>query len=379
MIDNNTPYATAKVWRNLTSPSMKNAMRGKVSVYHGIFDSHELLSFSGDLNVRREKGGNVKKQILSTLEDDPANFRYLNGGITIVTRFVVEDKSGSDGVRLRFHKGASIINGTQTQGALRTYHGWDGDDYDRDIPSVEVDVTIIESSDDDLITDIAVARNVQNTVKDVSVFGRQGAFDSLNNSLASQKSPFRIATSETDNDHFETGKALQLIFALMPEEFWESYVTTPRNRPSLYSSKAKWMKYYGNGATDPKDPEKFKEVEEFAIDIIGEALQMYKDSQSASFWKVSRWKTDGIKLGSDGSIRVVDGFLIPFIHAHSVYVQKKGGKWSIELPSTYDPSKLIEKIHKMTKGSSDDSNPQTFGKKDESYEILEMTALMMKD
>lgn len=371
------PSVTAKIWRNVSSPAMKYAKKDKVSVFQAVVDSKELLNLSGHLNVRREKGGSVKKQMLATLDNNSDSFRYLNGGITIVSK-TVQSKEVAEGVLAVLHRDASIINGTQTQGALREYHGWDVETGKclEEIDSVEVDVTIIETLDEDLITDITVARNVQNTVKDVSVFGRKGVFDPLNKALNKAKSPIQLATSETDKNHFETGKALQLLFAIMPDDFWYENVAKTRPRTSLYSSKAKWMKFYGNQSANPTDESKFEEIQKFMTDMIKPVLDLYIDSQSSNIWDQKWWRTVGVRKTKDG-LRVVDGFLIPFIYAHSSFVENRGGKWQIVLPENYDAEVFVQRIKKLTGSNQDLSNPQTFGKSDTAYEILQLVAERM--
>ena len=371
------PNATANLWRNVTSPAMKSKERGKVSVYHGVFNSDELLDFSSGLNVRREKGGSVKKAILNTLEDMPDSFRYLNGGITIVTRAVVTRDLGGGKVECSFHNNASIINGSQTQGALRSYHGYnDSGELNSELP-VEVDVYVIETDDDDLITEITVARNVQNTVKDISVFGRRGAFEDLNKVLTDSKHPVQLATSETDKGYFDTGKAIQLLFALMPEKFWEENISFPRNRPSIYSSKAKWLKYYGKEFTYPSDEEKFNNILDFAKSMLIPAIDLYLEARESDYWGLKHWRTKGI-IRSESGIRVTDGYLFPFISAHSVFVNENSGSWSLDLPDGYDPRKIVARMKKIYDMGDEYKNVQDFGKSPLIYEMLDLTAEKMK-
>ena len=95
-------------------------------------------------------------------------------------------------------------------------------------------------------------------------------------------------------------------------------------------------------------------------------------------WDQKWWRTVGVRKTNDG-LRVVDGYMIPFIYAHSTFVENRGGKWQFVLPDSYDPEVFVQRIKKLTTSSKDDlGNPQTFGKSDTSYEILQLVAESMK-
>lgn len=379
MVSSSRAVATASLWRNVTSHDQRGKVEGKVEVYHGVFSSDQVLNFSSALNVRESYGrGSVHKAITETLDESPDRFRYLNGGITVVSKSIITREQGNS-LEISFSNDASIINGTQTQGALRKYHGYDEDTRKCSnlVPSVDVDVTVIVTTDEDLMTDITVARNVQNKVKDLSVFGRQGAFNDLNSALKKAGSFFELSTSETDKGTFETGKALQLAFAIMPEDFWSTNLPKVKcSRPTIYSSKNKWMKLFGENIATPKD-DKTRELKKFITDILPATLNLYEDAKTATFWRLRYWQTNGVVKNEDGSVKSVkDGYLFPFMVAHSLFVkQDDDGTWEIDLPDGYAPEKIVEAIKDIYDKDADDlKNVQLFGKNALAYMYLIQTA-----
>ena len=111
-------------------------------------------------------------------------------------------------------------------------------------------------------------------------------------------------------------------------------------------------------------------------DMVKPVLDLYIDSQSSNIWDQKWWRTVGVRKTKEG-LRVVDGFLIPFIYAHSSFVENRGGKWQIVLPENYDAEVFVQRIKKLTGSNQDLSNPQTFGKSDTAYEILQLVAERM--
>ncbi len=382
MVNSNRAVATASLWRNVTSHDQRGKIEGKVEVYHGVFASDQVLKFSSTLNVRDSYGrGSVHQAITETLEETPDRFRYLNGGITVVSKSIITRERGNS-LEISFSHDASIINGTQTQGALRKYHGYDvkTEECLNSVPPVDVDVTVIVTTDEDLMTDITVARNVQNKVKDLSVFGRKGAFNDLNSALKKARSPFELSTSETDKGTFETGKALQLAFAIMPEDFWERNLPKVKcSRPTIYSSKNKWMKLFGETIATPKN-DQTKELKKFIVDILPSVLNLYESSKKASFWRQKYWQTTGVVKNDDGSVKTVkDGYIFPFLVAHSIFVtQDEQGTWKIELPEGYAPDKIVKAIKEIYDTDADDmKNVQLFGKNALAYMLLIQAAKAM--
>src|SRR5690606_41757390 len=92
-------------------------------------------------------------------------------GIVIVTKELELDEKAKT---VTLH-GASIINGSQTQGVLRDL----ADDNRLPEPPVHIKFEIIVTRDEDVIAETSIARNFQNDVKSISIAGRRKLFDEL--------------------------------------------------------------------------------------------------------------------------------------------------------------------------------------------------------
>ena len=140
----------------------------------------------------------------------------LNGGVVIVAKkSEIDEKSR----RLQL-TGASIINGSQTQGEIKDYieNGGDGD-------SIHIKFELIVTSDEDLVADISIARNFQNDVELLSIAGRKGELNDLEKALQKTHPELRLRKSEDekpsdDNNLIATEKLLQVLAALLPGELW---------------------------------------------------------------------------------------------------------------------------------------------------------------
>jgi hypothetical protein len=106
----------------------------------------------------------------------PDQFSILNGGMTIVAQTaIVDDKEKV--IRLTC---PSIINGSQTQGELKRYfERFSGQP--ETVPSIKFE--IIVTGDTDLIAEISIARNFQIDVRAISIAGRRGQLDDLEESI----------------------------------------------------------------------------------------------------------------------------------------------------------------------------------------------------
>lgn len=104
----------------------------------------------------------VNKAIKTTLHDAPADFFYLNNGVTAVCD-LIEPKSGKNGVRKFKVRGLSIINGAQTVASaaefVRQYP-------DKNIDDAKVLLTLIKApADGSFGKQVTKARNHQNPVQ----------------------------------------------------------------------------------------------------------------------------------------------------------------------------------------------------------------------
>src|SRR5690606_16425647 len=116
-----TCVITYDVIRNLTSASEKE---NGVQTWFANVPASQILSIGTADNLRAyiaehspAKRNGVHKQIAATIESAPDRFINRNSGVTITcTNALVDDVAKT--IKLR---GASIINGAQTQGEIRRY------------------------------------------------------------------------------------------------------------------------------------------------------------------------------------------------------------------------------------------------------------------
>ena len=165
--------------RNITSHHDQEAGRkilvgqAPASAVLGLEDNENVREYLVDAQGKQKRSPTLVHQaIRKTLENDAEEFNVLNGGMVIVAAAAEVDEKEKV-IALR---GASIINGSQTQGELRRFYKR----YD-DAPDVEPSIKyeIIVTDDADLIAEVSIARNFQNDVKPISIAGRLGQLDAL--------------------------------------------------------------------------------------------------------------------------------------------------------------------------------------------------------
>src|ERR1035438_4015249 len=166
-------YSTLK---SVTSPEDQDSNRKR---YAGVCKANHLFELSTSENVRsylgidedgaRRKSTAVNMAIRDTVENRRDLFPVLNSGAVIVSRSITVDDNNKSAMLRR----ASIINGAQTMGVLQDYFKDHPDD--QDFPSVNFE--IIVTDDEELIGDISIARNYQNRVAELSIYGRMGRFE----------------------------------------------------------------------------------------------------------------------------------------------------------------------------------------------------------
>ena len=183
--------------RSVNSPEDIEAGRRR---FCGVAPANSFFGIGTDENVRaylgRDQDGTPRKStkvniaIRDTLARNREEFSLLNAGIVMVARDVkVEDNAKPPRVILT---NPSIINGAQTQGALRDYFAKNEDD--NNYPSVNFELIITD--DEELVGDISIARNYQNEVTDLSIFGRQGRFEALQKALKESDPTIKLRTKK---------------------------------------------------------------------------------------------------------------------------------------------------------------------------------------
>jgi hypothetical protein len=377
--------------RNISSPDdVANDRR----VYSGAAPATAFLNLPEDENVRgylvtaegkkRQRLTDVHRQIRDTLENKPEDFSILNGGIVIVAASAEVDEKEKRVTLLA----PSIINGSQTRGELTRYFEHCKENGITPHP-VSVKFEIVVSDDDDLKAEISIARNFQNDVARLSIAGRRGQLDELEQRLQEARPELKLRKSETDraDDFADTEKVLQVATALMPTDLWPK--AKEKDDPIkvyTYSMKSKCLREFQDIHRKAKSPTKEEqlngeaakaaELYAYYLDIAPQALELYER------WKQHQgFKGTGLRsIGREGNaiVDVPDGIVFPIIASLSAFVKKKDGRWTYCPPAKFHDADII----KAAKGqymNTANSNPWNMGKSRAVYSSLFQITNIYKD
>jgi len=328
--------------RNISSPE---DLENDRTVYTGHLPIESVVNFTTNDNVRgylveadgkqRRTKTQVHRAIEDTLKERPHCFSVLNGGIVIVAKSSQIDEKN----KTLTLEDSSIINGAQTQGIIKDFLA-----NLNEPPTVHIKFELIVSNDEDLVADISISRNFQNDVRNLSIAGRKGQLDDLENQIKEkyphrslQKSESQIPTD--DNNYIQTEKLLQVIAALLPEKLW--WKKTEFNKVYTYSAKATCLKDFQHiylQANDERVPQ-FEEVYQFYLDIAPQAWDLYekwKRNQNFSGTGLRSIERDGREI-----VDVPDGIIFPILASLANFAKKHGGSWKIKIPSNLSDLELI--------------------------------------
>lgn len=374
-------------FRNISCPEDVESGR---KVYCGHAPVTSVLSLSTDENVRgyllaaegkqRRRETQVNREIKETLTSAPQAFSILNSGVVIVARGHEADEHK----KILFLKKPSIINGSQTQGVLKDYFE-QAQEQGFTPPEIHIKYELIVTDDEDLIAEVSIARNFQNDVANISIAGRRGQLDELEESLQQKLPELRLRKSETQlsDDYISTERLLQVITALIPAALWPKpgESESPR-KVYTYSMKAKCLKEFieiRTKAHDKKDPgyQEAKELFQFYLDIAAEAYQLYEK------WKAHQgFKGTGLRAITRGEgheiVDVPDGLIFPIIASLSAFAKKTPQGWKIKPPAAFHDEELIHAAKSVYQNIAS-SNPWLMGKSQACYAALfQITSIYQK-
>jgi len=321
----------------------------------------------------------VHRAIRDTLENYPDKFSILNGGVAIVARgYEIDEKS-----KTLFLEEPSIINGSQTQGILKDFVN----DFKKGgLPSPDIHVTfeLIVTSDESLIAEISIARNFQNDVKLLSIAGRLGELDELDQSIQAGLPGKKLRRSETElsADYLDTESLLQIITALIPPELWvkEKDGDLP-NKTFTYSQKARCLKDFREIYKVVKSPDskgkqnkkRYEELYQFYLDIAPQAYEIHKK------WKTHQgFQGTGLRCIARSGREVTDipdGIVFPVLASLAVFAKQSNGKWIIDPPSLFSDSEVITAA-KTAYQQIANSKPHLMGRSKACYsQIAQVTSI----
>jgi hypothetical protein len=317
---------------------------------------------------KRQRLTDVHRRIRDTLENRPEEFVILNSGIVIVARDIeVDEKTKTASL-----KSPSIINGSQTRGELAHYLSEFA--REKQFP-VSCKFELVVMDDDDLIAEVSISRNFQNDVATLSIVGRKGLLDELEERLQKTDPELQLRKSETQRseDYYDTEKLLQVITALIPSNLWpkDKEKEDPK-KVFTYSMKAKCLKDFQavhGAAKDPKatNHKHALELYSFYLDVAPVARALYEK------WKThSGFEGTGLRaIERDGRqiVDVPDGIIFPILASLSAFAKKVHGKWQISPPPTFNDLEIIHAAKAQYMNVAH-SNPWNMGKNQAIYSSL---------
>jgi len=367
--------------RNISSP--EDILNDRV-VYGGQMPIKAILDLPTNENVRgylveaegkqRRTPTNVHRAIKDTLTERPDCFSVLNGGIVIVAR----ESENDEKTKVLRLKQASIVNGSQTQGVIKDFIEQHGE-----TPDIHVKFELIVTSDDDLIADISISRNFQNDVQSLSIAGRKGQLNELEEYFRRGVPDAKLQKSETqrpadDNDYIQTEKLLQVIAALLPPDLW--WKQTEFSKTYTYKTKAGCLKDFQEMYKGAKDPThvkhaQYRDAYQFHLDVAAEAWQLYRQWKAHQGFAGTGLRS--IERDEREIVEVPDGIVFPIIASLAHFARKSKSGWQIKKPAELDDAELIQAAKRAYMEIAK-SKPEIMGKTKACYTALEQITSIYK-
>jgi AIPR protein len=362
--------------RSVTAPEDTAAGRKR---YCGVAKANELLKLPTDENVRdylgkddegrRRKATLVNLAIRETVESNRDQFQLLNSGLVVVARRSDVD----DNKKVLKLSSASIINGAQTQGVIADYFAAHADD--DEFPSINFEVVVTD--DEDLIAEISIARNFQNRVADLSIYGRKKLFDELEEALQKHDKTITLRRAETDfsETFLDTEKLIQVLTVLTPTEVRLPSAEARKLKTAetiyrvyAYRHRSRCLKDF---ATVMDDSESWPEAHELFLQLAWDAWQLYEQLRGEqTFSALHKGQGDTLSgkkiVASDG---VPDGIVFPMLSALSRFVRRSRSGWRLDIPKSFPWKALFNQAIAQFKTTAA-HNPQSMGKNADCYVAL---------
>ncbi len=364
------PFATI---RSVGAPDEQNSGRRR---YCGIAPANSLFALGTDENVRgylgrdddgtRRKSTQVNMRIRETIEDDRDRFHLLNTGVVMVAREAEVD----DQKKLAKLSACSIINGAQTRGVLEEWFSEHPDD--TDFPWVNFE--LIVTDDEDLIGDVSIARNYQNKVEDLSIYGRRRLLDSLEAAMQKLDPETKLRKAETDfgDAYLDSEKLIQVLTAMAPTDLplpsaEKRKDKTPETiyRVYAYRHRSRCLRDFAHVMDDSAwgPNEDWSLAKTFFLGMAGDAWKKYNDlrgEQAFSPLKCVRGEEIGgrKRVLSDG---VPDGIVFPMLSALSRFAKRGRDNYRLVIPREFPWDIFFQQAMVVHKNVAF-HNPQTMGK-----------------
>lgn len=363
--------------RNTTSPDEKAT---GVQSYVANLPAWEILKLNTKENLRSyiaeynpRKRNRVHDAIRTTIEQSPQRFITRNGGFAITASDITVDDNG----KIATLKGASLINGAQSQGEIRRYFDelQDDDDVPADIPffvraEIIVDPNAVE------VVETAIARNTATPVKSISQAGARGHLEELEKSIQAMLPSVEIQKSETDVGKEDTRRILQWARLLMPLDVSQNATAAERLR--AYKNPEQCLTDFSDWYDRRDKDQAAKARYDFTVQIAPWAIQEYRFWETHDSWIGHRiheiTKKGGRACRRDGTGKIVwisPGLLYPILGAMSEFVLRNGGGlWALKRPSRFHPDEMIKRA--VSQFRAHDSDPMYMGRSEAAYDALKI-------
>jgi hypothetical protein len=374
-MSNGTQGATVRLsYLKIRDVTTKDEEANGASTYIAVLPAAEILKIGTEGNLRSyipahegKKRNMVHKAIARTIRESSDRFSQMNAGFLIgASKITLEDDKKTATLR---H--ASVNNGAQSQGEIRLYF-----DNCKELGVEPLDFAIrcelsIEP-DASTRTNIAVARNTATRIEGISIAGKHGYFEDLDQAFRKVHPTLELARSETDveDKYVDTRLLLQILWAMMPQELAPDHRRTMEARMRAYKNAAyclqDFMEIYDQRA-DKATAARYK----YFIDMAGTAWAEYQRWKKLELWNDKHLleRLRQAVRGEDGTIKEVsDGIVFPILSALSRFVKINKGHWKLVYPKVFkDEDMLIAARRQLTQCGG---RPMLMGRSGAAYEAL---------
>jgi hypothetical protein len=363
--------------------STKDEESNGAATYVVVIPAEEILKVGTDGNLRSyipahegKKRNLVHKAIAKTIQDRPDRFSQLNSGFLIgASKITVDDKE-----RIVTLRHASVNNGAQSQGEIRRYFEECGE-METEPNEFSVWCEISVEPDESTRTDIAVARNTATKIQGISIAGKHGYFEELDESFRKMHPARELAYSETDVEEkfVDTRLLLQVLWAMLPPELAPEHRRSVEARMRAYKNAAYCLQDFMDLVDAKKSDKANIERYKYFIDMAGEAWREYERWQSHPKWNDKRLLEPlGQAVREDGVIKEIsDGIVFPILSALSAFVKRgKNGHWGISYPKVFQDEDMLIAARGQLRQCS--GRPMLMGRSGQAYLAL-MTLTGMAD
>lgn len=302
-----------------------------------------------DVNPRnQDTGSRVSKQIGESLIDNPQTFHLKNRGLAVITRGIEYDNR-SQVLSLTIPEGSQdygVLDGGHTYQVIRELAEKSASDEESKEPAfldAHVTLEIMEGLPDDLIVDIARARNTSAQVKGFSLANLENKFEWIKQAVSGEKFASRIAYRENEDDTLFPIDIMEIVgFATMIHPLFQD----ADNPPILaYSGKGRALDMFAN----EEHQAGYVSVAPVLVDTLKlydhihlNFARMYEEiggfsglgqESSGTKHKVKLGKVSEVKqykdgfelfyLGKRGEYRFPDGWLYPVVGAMRALIDYK--------------------------------------------------------